>query len=75
MTDIESFFVECLKEAVKNGELPKSADLEDAAVSLMTILTGTLLATKFSDNDNGNIMYHYKRQLRILWNGIGAKNS
>jgi len=38
-------------------------------------LTGTLLATKFSDNDNGNIMYHYKRQLRILWNGIGAKNS
>jgi len=72
MTDIESFFAECLKGAVKNGELSKNADLEDAAVSLMTILTGTLLATKFSDNDNGNIVYHFKRQLRILWRGIGA---
>ncbi len=73
VTDIESFFMECLKGAVKNGELPGNVNLEDAAVSLMAILAGTLLATKFSDNDNRNIVYHFKRQLRILWGGIGVR--
>jgi len=74
-SDIETFFMESLKGALKNGELPKSVNLEDVVVSLMTLLGGTLLATKFADNDNKNLTYHFKRQLRILWNGIGAKNS
>jgi len=72
-TDIEQFFLGCLKDALKNGELPKNINLEDVAVSLMSILTGTLLAIKFSGNDNRNIVYHFKRQTRILWNGIGVK--
>jgi len=71
-TGMEEFLTKCLKGAVKNGEIPKNANIDDMVVSLVTILTGTLLATKFADKDNNNIVYHFKRQLAILWNGIGG---
>lgn len=74
ITDVETFFMECLKGALKNRELPKNINLEDIVVSLMTLLGGTLMATKFTDNDNKNVAYHFRRQLRILWNGIGVKS-
>lgn len=69
---MEEFLTDCLKGAVKNGEIPKNANIDDMVVSLVTILTGTLLATKFADKDNNNIVYHFKRQLAILWSGIGG---
>ena len=72
-TDVETVFRECLKAALKNGELPKATNLEDLVVSLMMVLSGTLLATKFAHNKG--IAYHFHRQLKILWQGVGVKTA
>lgn len=68
---VDDFLRECLIGAVKNGELAKDIKIDDVLVSLMTILSGTLLAVKFTDIKDRS--YHYMRQLGLLWNGLGAK--
>lgn len=68
---LDDFLRECLKEAVRNGELRKNIQIDDILVSLTTILSGTLLAVKFEAQKNG--AYHYMRQLKILWKGLGVK--
>jgi len=68
---IDDYFRKCLKEALKNGELPRKTNVDYVLVSLMTILGGTLLATKF-ENIN-DISYQYTRQLNLLWKGLGVK--
>jgi AcrR family transcriptional regulator len=68
---VDDFLRECLIGAVKNGELAKNIKIDDVLVSLMTILSGTLLAAKFADIKDRS--YHYMRQLGFLWNGLGAK--
>ncbi len=68
---IEDFFEKCLKEALKNGELPKKTNIDDVRVSLMTILGGTLLAAKFTNIKDRS--YHFMRQLNLLWEGLGVK--
>ncbi|QAT16598.1 hypothetical protein BU251_02055 [Candidatus Velamenicoccus archaeovorus] len=69
----DDFFSECLKEAVRHGELSKDIKIDDLQVSLMTILSGTLLAAKFAANKD--IVYHFRRQLRFLWKGLGIKRA
>ncbi|MCL5019421.1 MAG: hypothetical protein M1426_02945 [Patescibacteria group bacterium] len=68
---IDDYFEKCLKEAVKNGELPKKTNINDVHVSLMTILGGTLLAAKFANIKDRS--YHFMRQLNLLWEGLGVK--
>jgi len=68
---IDEFFRECMEEALKNGELPGSVNIDNAMVSLMTIMVGTMIAVKFSDIKN--IKYQYIRQLQILWTELGIK--
>ena len=68
---VDDFLKECLVGAVKNGELPKDVKIDDALVSLTTILVGTLLAVKFSNIKDKS--YHYRRQLQFFWNGLGAR--
>jgi hypothetical protein len=69
---VDDFLKECLAGAVKEGELPKDTKIDDALVSLVTILVGTLLAVKFSNAKDKT--YHYRRQLQLLWGGLGAKS-
>lgn len=61
---MDEWLMACLVAAQKNGELPAKVNIGDLLVSLMTILTGTLIATKFGDISRG---YHFKRQLQALW--------
>jgi hypothetical protein len=68
---IDDFFEKCLKEAIKNGELPKKINIDDVLVSLTTIMVGTLLATKFVNIKDRT--YHYMRQFNLLWKGLGIK--
>jgi Bacterial regulatory proteins, tetR family. len=70
---IDAFLEKCLKEAVKNGELPKKTNVDDVLVSLLTILGGTLLATKFTNIKSQ--AYHYMRQLNLLWKGLRVKTN
>ena len=67
---LEDFLKECLIGAVNNGELPKDTKIEDVLVSLITILSGTLLAAKFAAIKDRS--YHYARQLQFLWKGLGV---
>ena len=69
---LEDFFRTAIEGAVKNGELPGRQDVEDVVVSLKTILVGTLLAAR-RDKTNRDLNYHYRRQLAILWRGLGRK--
>ncbi len=69
---LEDFFRQCLEEATKQGELPGKTDINDTLISLKAILVGTLLAARV-DKSNRPLAYHYKRQLAILWKGLGAK--
>ncbi|MDD5019321.1 MAG: TetR/AcrR family transcriptional regulator [Candidatus Omnitrophica bacterium] len=69
----DDFFSECLKEAVRHGELSKDIRIDDLQVSLMTILSGTLLAAKFAANKD--MVYHFRRQLQFLWKGLGTKRA
>ena len=67
------FLKTCLEEAYKNGKLPVNTKVDDLSVSLTSIMLGTLLAVKFENlNSKG---YHYLRQLRQLWQGLGIKNA
>jgi len=68
---VDDFLKECLQGAVKNGELSKTIKIDDVLISLMTILSGTLLAAKFTDIKDRS--YHYLRQLKFLWDGLGVK--
>jgi len=68
---IDEFFRECLEKAMKNGELPRSVNIDNALVSLLTIMVGTMIAVKFSDIKN--IKYQYLRQVQILWTELGVK--
>lgn len=66
-----SWLKECLAAAKKSGELPPKTNINDIYISLMTILSGTLIATKFGDAKSRG--YHYKRQLCDLWRVSGAR--
>lgn len=68
---IDEFLRECMEGALKNSELPGSVNIDNALVSLMTIMVGTMIAVKFSDIKN--IKYQYLRQLQILWTELGVK--
>jgi len=68
---IDEFFRKCLEGALKNGEFPRNVNIDNALVSLMTILVGTMIAVKFSDIKD--IKHQYLRQLRILWKELGIK--
>lgn len=68
---IDAFFRECLLNARGNGEIPADTDIEDLVISLLSIMAGTLMATKFDNCDKRS--YHYARQLKILWNAIRVK--
>lgn len=68
---INDYFNNCLEKAIQNGELPKKTNINDVLVSLSTILAGTLLAVKFTDIKNQE--YHYVRQLKLLWQGLGLE--
>jgi AcrR family transcriptional regulator len=68
---MDEFFRECMEGALKNGELPGRVNIDNALVSLMTIMVGTMIAVKFSDIKN--IKYQYMRQLQILWTELGVK--
>ena len=68
---MDEFFRECMEGALKNGEMPGNVKIDDALVSLMTIMVGTMIAVKFSDVKN--IHYQYSRQLQILWKELGIK--
>jgi AcrR family transcriptional regulator len=74
---IDEFFIECMEGALKNGELPGSVNIDNALVSLMTIMVGTLIAVKFSDvvkfRDVKSVKHNYLRQLQMLWTGLGVK--
>ena len=69
---LDEWLKESVVLAVKNGELPSKTNAEDVAVSLLTILVGTSLATRFNRSKSRG--YHYMRQLRALWKGLGVKN-
>jgi AcrR family transcriptional regulator len=67
---LDEWFKECVISAQKNGEMPLETNVDDVVVSLITIITGTLLAVRFKDiNSRG---YHYMRQLRDLWLVLGT---
>ncbi len=68
---IDDILADCLNVAYKNGELPRTTKIDDVQVSLMTILGGTVLATRFTNTKDQT--YHLMRQLRLLWKGIGVK--
>ncbi|MBF0216397.1 MAG: TetR/AcrR family transcriptional regulator [Candidatus Omnitrophica bacterium] len=67
---IDVFFEECLIGAVKNGELPENADIDDILISLLAIMGGTVLAAKLRNVKDRK--YHYSRQLKLLWKGLGG---
>lgn len=67
---MDEFFRECLELARENGELPRQVNIDDALVSLMTIMAGTMIAVKFSNIKN--IKGHYRRQLQTLWRELGS---
>jgi AcrR family transcriptional regulator len=70
LVHMDEFFVQALKKAVQNGELPLKTKCEEAGISLTSILIGTLFAVRFSDMTN--CAYHYDRQLKVLWKSLGA---
>lgn len=67
----DEFFRECIKGALRTGELPGSVHIDDALASLITIMVGTMVAVKFSNIKD--IKYQYLRQLQMLWAGWGVK--
>lgn len=67
---LDEFLVECIKGALKSGELPVTTNINDTRVSLMSIIMGTLIAIKFDDLEGRE--YHYMRQLQALWKSLGV---
>lgn len=70
---MDDFFRECLEKASKNNELPRGTNIDDLMISLMSIVGGTLLAAKFTAIKDR--AYHFRRQLRVLWDSLGIKRS
>ena len=74
---IEEFLKECMEGALRNGELPRSVNIDNALVSLITIMVGTMIAVKFGDvvkfRNVKNVEHHYLRQLQMLWTALGVK--
>ena len=70
---MDDFYRECLEKASKNNELPRGTNIDDLLISLMSILGGTLLAAKFTAIKDR--AYHFRRQLRVLWESLGIKKS
>lgn len=70
---MDEFFKDCLKKALKNGELPGHTKIGDVLVSLLTIMVGTLIAGKVADVSD--LKYHYQRHLQMLWRELGAKKT
>ncbi|MBF0494045.1 MAG: TolC family protein [Candidatus Omnitrophica bacterium] len=68
---IDVFFRQCLERAEESGELPKNTKIDDLQISLLTIMSGTLLAAKLQNVKNRK--YHYMRQLQLLWKGLGVR--
>ncbi|MDD5745933.1 MAG: hypothetical protein PHO30_01580 [Candidatus Omnitrophica bacterium] len=68
---LEDLFDDCLKKAIANGELPKTANIKDVAMMLRTILVGVPLAVKFENFKNIGSMY--KKQLALIWRALGRK--
>jgi len=68
---MDDWLRECVTLAVKNGEIPPKTNVDDVVISLMTIIIGTLLAVRFDHNDSRD--YHYMRQLKALWKGLGVR--
>jgi len=68
---MDEFLKKCLEGALKTGELPENVNIDNALVSLLTIMVGTMIAIKF--NNVKNIKYQYLRQLQILWTELGVK--
>ncbi|MFA5116174.1 MAG: TetR/AcrR family transcriptional regulator [Candidatus Omnitrophota bacterium] len=61
----------CVIQARKSGELSPKINVDDVVVSLITIITGTLLALRFENVNKCG--YHYRRQLHDLWRVLGAE--
>lgn len=70
---IDDFLKTCLVGAVKNGEFTRDIKIDDVLVSLMAILAGTLLVAKYAVVKDRP--YHFKRQLQLLWSGLGVKKT
>jgi hypothetical protein len=70
---LDKWLKEYVVKAQKNGELHPQTKVDEVVISLMTIITGTLMATRFhSDNIRG---YHYMRQLQDLWKVLGVSET
>jgi len=68
---MDEWLKECVTLALKNGEMPSKTNVDDTVTSLMTILTGTMLSTRFNHKNSRD--YHYIRQLKALWKGLGVR--
>lgn len=68
---MDEFFRECMEGALKNSEISENVKIDNAVVSLLTIMVGTLIAVKF--NDVKSLKYHYLRHLQLLWTELGVK--
>jgi AcrR family transcriptional regulator len=68
---LDEWFKERVILALNNDELPPKTNANDVVVSLMTIITGTLLAIRFCNSNSR--CYHFMRQLQALWQGLGVK--
>ena len=68
---IDEFFKKCIVGALKTGEFSKSVNSDNALVSLLTIMVGTMIAVKFDDVKN--FKYQSIRQLQLLWTELGIK--
>jgi len=69
---LPDFLESCLHRAVDARELSAKIDVDDALVALKSILIGTLCAARFNKS-NKTVKYHYRRQLAVLWRGLGQK--
>lgn len=67
---LQEWIRECVELARKHGELPPETKAEDVVVSLITILGGTLLATR--EKNARSRHYHYMRQVQGLWRSLGV---
>jgi AcrR family transcriptional regulator len=68
---LDEWFKESVTLALRNAELPPKTNADDVVVSLMTIISGTLLAIRFCNSHSR--CYHFMRQLQALWRGLGVR--
>ena len=70
---MQEFMELCLRRAAACGELPRTVNINDTVLTLMSIMVGTLIAIKFSRSKS--LKRHYRRQLGMLWRGLGSSQS